>query len=138
MPGKVNPSVPEMVNQVCQQVWGCDAAVLAASAAGQLELNVMMPVIAWNTLHASAILANAMKVLTERAVDWDKAREMEEQADEPWRTPNMRHPDMLLTAENGWLGEFGHGPDKKAELRRLFDEWRASEGLEAIEWGEEV
>ena len=75
MPGKVNPSVPEMVNQVCQQVWGCDAAVLAASAAGQLELNVMMPVIAWNTLHASTILANAMKVLTERAVEGLRADE---------------------------------------------------------------
>src|SRR5207344_1153602 len=38
MPGKVNPSVPEMVNQVCYQVYGCDSAIFAASAAGQLEL----------------------------------------------------------------------------------------------------
>jgi aspartate ammonia-lyase len=68
MPGKVNPSIPEMVNQVCQQVWGCDAAILAACAGGQLELNVMMPVIAWNALHASTILGNAMKALTERCV----------------------------------------------------------------------
>ena len=75
MPGKVNPSVPEMVNQVCQQVWGCDAAVLAASAAGQLELNVMMPVIAWNVLHASSILTNAMKVFSERAVEGLHAEE---------------------------------------------------------------
>jgi aspartate ammonia-lyase len=75
MPGKVNPSVPEMVNQVCQQVWGCDAAVLAASAAGQLELNVMMPVIAWNALHASTILANAMKVLSQRTVEGLRADE---------------------------------------------------------------
>ena len=77
MPGKVNPSVPEMVNQVCQQVWGCDAAILAACAAGQLELNVMMPVIAWNALHASTILGNAMKVLTGRTVrgiEADEAR----------------------------------------------------------------
>jgi aspartate ammonia-lyase len=75
MPGKVNPSVPEMVNQVCQQVWGCDASVLAASAAGQLELNVMMPVIAWNTLHASSILANAMKVFASRTVEGLRADE---------------------------------------------------------------
>jgi aspartate ammonia-lyase len=68
MPGKVNPSVPEMVNQVCQQVFGCDAAILAASAAGQLELNVMMPVIAWNALHATAILGRAMQVLADRCV----------------------------------------------------------------------
>ena len=53
MPGKVNPSVPEMVNQVCYQVIGCDATILAAADAGQLELNVMMPVIAWNALHAT-------------------------------------------------------------------------------------
>jgi aspartate ammonia-lyase len=68
MPGKVNPSVPEMVNQVCQQVWGCDATVLAASAAGQLELNVMMPVMAWNILHATTILGNAMRVFAARCV----------------------------------------------------------------------
>jgi aspartate ammonia-lyase len=68
MPGKVNPSVPEMVNQVCQQVWGCDAAILAACAAGQLELNVMMPVIAWNAVHASSILHRAMTVLTDRCI----------------------------------------------------------------------
>jgi aspartate ammonia-lyase len=81
MPGKVNPSVPEMVNQVCQQVWGCDAAILAAASAGQLELNVMMPVIAWNALHASSILGRAMTVLAERTVtglraDETRAREL--------------------------------------------------------------
>jgi aspartate ammonia-lyase len=68
MPGKVNPSVPEMVNQVCHQVWGCDAAILASAAAGQLELNVMMPVMAWNALHASSILGRAMAVLMDRSV----------------------------------------------------------------------
>jgi aspartate ammonia-lyase len=69
MPGKVNPSVPEMVNQVCFQVLGCDATVAAACEAGQLELNVMMPVIAWNAIHASTILREAMKVLRLRCVD---------------------------------------------------------------------
>jgi aspartate ammonia-lyase len=69
MPGKVNPSVPEMVNQVCFQVMGCDATIAIACEAGQLELNVMMPVIAWNALHASTILREAMKVLRVRCVD---------------------------------------------------------------------
>src|SRR5262245_15880193 len=69
MPGKVNPSVPEMVNQVCFQVMGCDATIAIACEAGQLELNVMMPVIAWNALHASTILREAMKVLRMRCVD---------------------------------------------------------------------
>jgi aspartate ammonia-lyase len=69
MPGKVNPSVPEVVNQVCFQVMGCDATIAIASEAGQLELNVMMPVIAWNALHASTILREAMKVFRLRCVD---------------------------------------------------------------------
>ncbi len=69
MPGKVNPSVPEMVNQVCFQVMGCDTTVMMASEAGQLELNVMMPVIAWNALHASTILREALKVFRMRCVD---------------------------------------------------------------------
>jgi aspartate ammonia-lyase len=69
MPGKVNPSIPEMVNQVCFQVTGCDATVCAAAEAGQLELNVMMPVIAWNALHSSRILCSAMTTLETRCVD---------------------------------------------------------------------
>jgi aspartate ammonia-lyase len=69
MPGKVNPSVPEMVNQVCYQVYGCDTTVCVAADAGQLELNVMMPVIAWNAIHSSTILRNAMMVLRTRTVD---------------------------------------------------------------------
>jgi len=75
MPGKVNPSIAEMVNQVCFQVIGCDATVCAAAEAGQLELNVMMPVIAWNALHASTILANAMDTLEVLCVDGIQADE---------------------------------------------------------------
>ena len=80
MPGKVNPSVPEMVNQVCFQVMGCDSTVAVACEAGQLELNVMMPVIAWNALHASSILREALKVFRLRCVDGivaDEARARE-------------------------------------------------------------
>ena len=69
MPGKVTPSIPEMVNQVCQQVIGCDTTICAASEAGQLELNVMMPVIAWNAIHETIILREAMKALKTRCVD---------------------------------------------------------------------
>ena len=69
MPGKVNPSIAEMVNQVCFQVIGCDCTICAAAEAGQLELNVMMPVIAWNALHASKILCGAMEALEILCVD---------------------------------------------------------------------
>jgi aspartate ammonia-lyase len=75
MPGKVNPSIPEMVNQVCYQVMGCDATVALACEAGQLELNVMMPVIAWNALHASTILRHAMIAFRTRCVDGIVANE---------------------------------------------------------------
>jgi aspartate ammonia-lyase len=73
MPGKVNPSVPEMVNQVCYQVYGCDATILAAADAGQLELNVMMPVIAWNAIHAAGIMRQSMFILQTRCVAGIKA-----------------------------------------------------------------
>jgi aspartate ammonia-lyase len=69
MPGKVNPSIPEMVNQVCYQVMGCDVTVAVAGEAGQLELNVMMPVIAWNTIHVSRMLRESMNVLRTRCVE---------------------------------------------------------------------
>jgi aspartate ammonia-lyase len=68
MPGKVNPSIPEMVNQVCFQVMGLDTTVAIASEHGQLELNVMMPVIAFNVLLAMRIMTNAANVLTEKCV----------------------------------------------------------------------
>jgi aspartate ammonia-lyase len=68
MPGKVNPSIPEMVNQVCFQVIGNDACVAAAAEHGQLELNVMMPVIAHNLLFSMEILTNAARILAERCV----------------------------------------------------------------------
>ncbi len=69
MPGKVNPSMAEMVNQVCFQVIGCDTTIALACEAGQLELNVMMPVIAWNALHETTILREAMRALRLRCVD---------------------------------------------------------------------
>jgi aspartate ammonia-lyase len=69
MPGKVNPSMLEMLNQVCYQVMGCDLAVSAAVQAGQLELNVMMPVVSFNLLFMTEILANAMRETAARAID---------------------------------------------------------------------
>jgi aspartate ammonia-lyase len=81
MPGKVNPSIAEMVNQVVFQVMGCDMTIATACEAGQLELNVMMPVIAWNGLHAVTILREASRVFTEKCVrglqaDEARAREL--------------------------------------------------------------
>jgi len=69
MPGKVNPSIAEMVNMVCFQAIGNDVTIAAAAEAGQLELNVMMPLIAQNLFLTLAILTSASRVLAERCVD---------------------------------------------------------------------
>ncbi len=68
MPGKVNPVLPEAVSQVVAQVIGNDAAVAFGGAAGNLELNVMLPVIARNLLESIRILAAVSRVFAERCV----------------------------------------------------------------------
>jgi aspartate ammonia-lyase len=109
MPGKVNPSVPEMVNQVCYQVIGCDAAILAAADAGQLELNVMMPVIAWNALHASRIFARAMDVLQTRCVAGI-------QADEARARELLDRSTALATALSPYIGYAATAEIAKASI----------------------
>jgi aspartate ammonia-lyase len=68
MPGKVNPVIPEVVNQVCFQVIGNDTAVTMAAEAGQLQLNVFEPVIAFNLFQSVEMLTQAAIVLRERCV----------------------------------------------------------------------
>jgi aspartate ammonia-lyase len=75
MPGKVNPVVPEMVNMVSFQVMGADTAITAAAQAGQLELNVMMPVIIFNLLFSMEILKNAVSKLSDGCIDGITANE---------------------------------------------------------------
>ncbi|MGW7464097.1 class II fumarate hydratase [Streptomyces xantholiticus] len=69
MPGKVNPVIPEAVLMVAAQVTGNDATVAVAGAAGNFELNVMLPVIAKNLLESVRLLANASRLLADRTVD---------------------------------------------------------------------
>ena len=68
MPGKVNPVIPEVVNQVCFDVIGGDMTVTMAAEAGQLQLNVFEPVIAYRLLGGMGALTNACKALRERCV----------------------------------------------------------------------
>ncbi|WP_276247486.1 aspartate ammonia-lyase [Haladaptatus sp. YSMS36] len=68
MPGKVNPVVAEAVNQVHKQVVGNDAAVAAGAAEGQLDLNLYKPVLAYNFLQSTELLANSAAVFAERFV----------------------------------------------------------------------
>jgi len=75
MPGKINPSIPEMVNQVCFQVIGNDTCVAASAEHGQLELNVMMPVIAHNILMSMMILTSTANTLADKTVKGIEANE---------------------------------------------------------------
>ena len=77
MPGKVNPSMLECLNQVCFHVIGADTAIAFAVQAGQLELNVMMPLMAFELLFSIEILKNYLPVFVEksiRGIEADRAR----------------------------------------------------------------
>jgi aspartate ammonia-lyase len=75
MPGKVNPSIAEMLNMVCFQVIGNDFTTMMAAQAGQFELNVMMPVIAHDLTQSLFILTNGITVFTDRLVRGIEANE---------------------------------------------------------------
>ena len=75
MPGKVNPVMAELTAMVGFQAVGADVSTALAVQAGQLELNVMMPAMAWNTLHSARILTNTMQVLATKCVDGIAANE---------------------------------------------------------------
>ncbi len=80
MPGKVNPVIPEALNLVAAQVVGNDAAIAVCGSMGQLELNVMMPVIAYDLLQSIEILGNGSRILGEKCVAGitaDRKRAME-------------------------------------------------------------
>ena len=68
MPGKVNPVIPESVTMVCAQVMGNDTTITIAGQAGNFQLNVMLPVIAYNLLQSIELLANASRALADKAI----------------------------------------------------------------------
>jgi aspartate ammonia-lyase len=136
MPGKVNPSVPEMVNQVCFQVIGCDATIAVSCEAGQLELNVMMPVIAWNAIHSTTILRQAMIVLRTLTVegivaDRDRARELLDRSTAT-ATALSPHIGYAATAEIAKAAIATGSPIRELVLERgLLDAARLDEILSA-------
>ncbi len=97
MPGKVNPVMAEMLNMVCFQCLGCDTAIVSAAQAGQLELNVMMPVIAYNLLQEIAILTGGIAAFTSRCIEGIEANE------ETCRANAERSP-AVATALNPAIG----------------------------------
>ncbi len=75
MPGKVNPVIPEVMNQICFRVIGNDLTVTFAAEAGQLQLNVMEPVLTYSILESMMLLANGMDTLRIRCIDGISANE---------------------------------------------------------------
>jgi len=75
MPGKVNPVIPEVVNQICFKVIGNDVTVTMAADAAQLELNVMEPVIVYSLFESFEWLMNGMKTLRDLCIDGITANE---------------------------------------------------------------
>ena len=68
MPGKVNPVIPEAVAMVAAQVMGNDTTITVAGQSGNFQLNVMLPVIAYNLLESIELLANASQLLADKAI----------------------------------------------------------------------
>ncbi len=97
MPGKVNPVIPEVVSQICAQVIGNDAAVAFAGAAGNFELNVMIPVMARNLLASCGLLMGAAEALTQQCIGGITAH-----------VDRMRHyaesSPSIVTALNSFIG----------------------------------
>ena len=75
MPGKVNPVIPEVVNQVCFKIIGNDLTITLAAEAGQLQLNVMEPVIAQCIFESQTLMQNAARTLREHCIDGITANE---------------------------------------------------------------
>ena len=110
MPGKVNPVMAEMLNMAMFQVMGNDHTVLFAGQAGQLELNVMMPVIGYNLFQSMDVMTNAVNSFTERCV---KGIEANTEKAEGWLARNA----ILVTALNPVIG-YAKGAEVAKEAMR--------------------
>jgi len=117
MPGKVNPVIPEAAAMVCTQVIGNDAAVTLAGQSGNFQLNVMMPVIAYNLLQSIELLGSAARVLADKAIEGFVVNDDRREA------ALARNP-ILVTALNRVIGyEKGAAIAKRAyrEKRPILD-----------------
>ena len=97
MPGKVNPVIPEALAMVCAQVIGNDTTITIGGQAGNFQLNVMLPVIALNLLQSIQLLANASRLLADKAIAGFKVRQ------DKIREALDRNP-ILVTALNAVIG----------------------------------
>lgn len=97
MPGKVNPVIPEAMTMVCAQVIGNDTAITIGGQSGNFQLNVMLPMIAKNVLESLEILANASRLLADKAI-------LEFTANQDHIQENLAKNPILITALNREIG----------------------------------
>ncbi len=117
MPGKVNPVIPEAVAMVCAQIMGNHTTITIAGQSGSFQLNVMLPVIAFNLLQSIQLLANSARVLADKAIDGFSVNQ------ENIENALDKNP-ILVTALNRVIGyEKGAAIAKKAykEKRAIFE-----------------
>jgi fumarate hydratase class II len=129
MPGKVNPVIPEAAAMVAAQVIGNDATIAVAGASGNFQLNVMLPVIAYNLLQSIEILSNVIVLLADKAIAGFKVNE------EHIREALDKNP-ILVTALNPVIGyEKGAATAKQAykEKRPIMDVALETTGLSKAE-----
>jgi fumarate hydratase class II len=107
MPGKVNPVIPEATAMVAAQVIGNDATITVAGQSGSFQLNVMLPVIAYNVLQSIDILGNVSKVLADKAIATFTVRQ------EHLQEALSKNP-ILVTALNPIIGY-----EKAAEIAKV-------------------
>jgi fumarate hydratase class II len=125
MPGKVNPVIPEAMAMVCAQVIGNDTTITIAGQSGNFQLNVMLPVVALNLLQSVELLANASRLLADKAIAGFKVRE------DKIKEALNRNP-ILVTALNAVIGyDKGAATAKKAykEGRPIIDVALETTGL---------
>jgi aspartate ammonia-lyase len=123
MPGKVNPVMAECLNMIAFQVIGNDTTVVMAAQAGQMELNVMTPVMAYNILQTNKILTNYLPVFREKCVEGISADE-EESLRKLEKNPSFA---TLLSPKIGYM--------KAAELAKEAEEKKISVKELAVEKG---
>jgi fumarate hydratase class II len=129
MPGKVNPVIPEAMTMVCAQVIGNDATITIGGQAGNFQLNVMLPVIAYNLLQSVVILANASRLLADKAIAGFKVNKA--RVDEA-----LSLNPILVTALNPVIGyEKGAATAKQAykQKRPILDVALETTGLSKAE-----
>ncbi|HKQ79998.1 MAG TPA: aspartate ammonia-lyase [Blastocatellia bacterium] len=130
MPGKVNPSVPEMVNMVCFHVMGHDFAITMCGEAGQLELNVMMPYVAYALLESLEIMARAVETFDRKCVRGIVANRERCR----WYAENTVGLATLLNEELGFMGAAelaNRALDTGRSIQELLEEEAGKGGREA-------